>query len=99
MPKLDMQQRMKNQDGFFREHPEWRGPAMDIVNEWGREEKTLNHAIADALEHAWQQGRKGVRPEPPAPPEAHEEGHTSRTVRRRPAPTPTPPPILRRARS
>lgn len=88
-PTQDMQTRHKAQEAYAQEHPEWMALAMQVINDWGREAKTLPHAIAAALQDAYE------RTTPPAMPVSEARGGTVR--RQRPAPQHAPK-IVRRTR-
>lgn len=62
------QNRFQAQQTYLDTRPEWAALALAVVNRWGREEATLVHAVAEALEAAYQAGVAGEYPEPPAPP-------------------------------
>lgn len=54
---------------FGEEHPEWSQMALSVINEWGRAERTLAHAIGEALMEAHRMGASGEVPVflPPPP--------------------------------
>lgn len=88
-----VKQRYQAQASFAEEYPEWMGLAMVVVNAWGREEKTLPHAIAHALQEAYLHGEKNQYPYLPEP------DKPKLLKRARPAPEPeTPRATLRRRR-
>lgn len=45
-----------------RDKPEWMNLALDAINLWGRQEHTLAHAVALALEEAYRRGEQGKYP-------------------------------------
>lgn len=47
---------------YCEDKPEWMALALECVNKWGKQELILQHAIALALEDAYE---RGVRGEPP----------------------------------
>lgn len=79
---------------FGEEHPEWAQMALGVINAWGRAEKTLAHAVGEALMEAHRMGQEGESPSytPPTAP---------KIVRRSRAPqeaVQTAPRLLRRSR-
>lgn len=82
MTILDYQKRLQREAEFFKKHPEWRAIVLAAVNEWGKEQRTLNHAIGEALAAAHEMGVQGIKPEPPEP-EPEETSSRARVVRRR----------------
>lgn len=52
---------------FGDEHPEWAQRALSVINEWGRAERTLAHAIGEALIEAHRMGAAGESPVYEAP--------------------------------
>lgn len=79
MKPLDAQRVYKAHIAFGEDHPEWMAWALKTINEWGRAEKTLAHAVAEALMEAYDLG--DPPPEPPQP-----ETHKPKTLIRRKQP-------------
>lgn len=65
-------------DRFAEEHPGWIKKALAAINRWG-DTTSLQQAIGEALQEAWEMGRNGENPEPPVP---------KRLVRHAPTPQP-----------
>lgn len=55
---------------FGDKHPEWAQMALSAINSWGRAERTLAHAIGEALMEAHRMGQEGESPSyiPPTAP-------------------------------
>lgn len=86
MNMMSFQEKRKKEEAFFKEHPEWLHIVMEAVNQWGREERSLNHAIGEALLAAHAMGGQGVLPATPAQPKPKqepEEHQHGRVLRRR----------------
>lgn len=87
---LSYQRTYKAHAAYAEEKPEWMHLATQAVNAWGRQEATLQQAIAQALEAAYASGVAGRYPEVPAPP-------VNPTIRRtRPATAPEAAPTVQR---
>ena len=78
---------------YSEEKHEWMALAVRALAPWGNQERTLQHAVAEALEAAYAAGQAGeypVAPEPEAP-------RVFRRTRTAPEPEPTPT-VIRRTR-
>lgn len=78
---------------FSKEHPAAMAMAMKAVNQWGKQEMTLQHAIGEAIREAHEAGSRGEPLTEDAP--ARPSGPMRRS---RPLPEPTPPPTTTRMR-
>jgi hypothetical protein len=68
-PAKKFQELCKADDEFRAENPEWDLVVREVIRQWNRQEKSLNHAIGDALRDAYDRGTKGLGPpeiEPPS---------------------------------
>lgn len=62
-PLISMQTAAKAHAQHSKDAPEWMSLALVAINKWGRQEYTLAHAVALALEDAYERGRRGDYPE------------------------------------
>lgn len=85
-PNMNAQKSFKAHEAFAKAHPEWVKLAMAPIKEWGTGEVTLPHAIAKALQEAYEMGKAGKEPA------------ETRTETRTEAMAPKPNNLLRRRR-
>ena len=60
--KHDPQAVYKAHISFGEAHPNWMQQAVEVTNVWGRGERVLQHAIAEALMAAYELGKAGEPP-------------------------------------
>lgn len=56
------QNQYKEHMQFGEDHPAWAQMALSVINTWGRAERTLAHAIGEALMEAYRMGQEGETP-------------------------------------
>lgn len=61
-PRSILQKAAKAHAQHGRDKPEWMDLALEAINLWGKQEYTLAHAVALALEDAYRRGEQGKYP-------------------------------------